>query len=103
MDSSVIGKRLVELRGEKTQDEETKAVGKSTSALTMKELGELIKEIVGFEGEIVYDTSMPDGTPRKLLDSSKLFEMGWSPSIKLKEGLAQTYEDYKVNRNKYRG
>ena len=71
--------------------------------ITMKELGELIKEIVGFEGEIVYDTSMPDGTPRKLLDSSKLFEMGWSPSIKLKEGLAQTYEDYKVNRNKYRG
>ena len=70
--------------------------------MTIRELAELIKDVVGFEGELVFDTSMPDGTPRKLLDSSKLFDMGWKPSIELREGLQQTYEDYIVNCDNYR-
>jgi len=70
--------------------------------LTMKELGGKIAQIVGFEGEIVYDHIHPDGTPRKLLDSSKLFGLGWRPSISFEEGLLQTYEDYKINKDNYR-
>ena len=70
--------------------------------LTMKELGQKIAKTVGFEGEIVYDHIHPDGTPRKLLDSSKLFNLGWRPSISLEEGLLSTYEDYKLNKDNYR-
>ena len=70
--------------------------------LTMKELGRKIADIVGFEGDITYDHIHPDGTPRKLLDSSKLFNLGWRPSISFEEGLKQTYEDYKVNKDNYR-
>lgn len=70
--------------------------------ITIMELGELIKEIVGFDGEILYDSSYPDGTPRKLLDSSKLFSMGWRPRINLYEGLKETYEDYLRNKDNYR-
>lgn len=72
------------------------------SDLTMKELGRIIAEVVGFEGRIVFDHIHPDGTPRKLLDSSKLFDLGWRPSISLEEGLKQTYEDYKINKDNYR-
>lgn len=70
--------------------------------MTMKELGKKIAEIVGFEGEIVYDHVHPDGTPRKLLDSTRLFGMGWRPHISLEEGLKETYEDYKINSENYR-
>ena len=72
------------------------------SDLTMKELGKKIASVVGFEGEIEYDHVHPDGTPRKLLDSSKIFSMGWHPAISFEEGLRQTYEDYKVNKDNYR-
>lgn len=72
------------------------------SDLTMRELGAKIAEIVGFEGEIVYDHIHPDGTPRKLLDSSRLFHLGWKPSISFEDGLRQTYEDYKINKDNYR-
>lgn len=70
--------------------------------ITMKELAKKIANVVGFEGEIVYDHVHPDGTPRKLLDSSKLFSMGWRPSISFEDGLRSTYEDYKVNKDAYR-
>lgn len=70
--------------------------------MSIRELGELIRDIVGYQGEIVYDSSYPDGTPRKLLDSSKLFAMGWRPSISLREGLEETYLDYIKNRKNYR-
>ena len=63
-------------------------VGKDIS---IGELAELIREVVGYEGEIVYDTSKPDGTPRKLLDVSKLHNLGWRASIPLREGIEQTY------------
>lgn len=70
--------------------------------LTMKELGAKIANIVEYDGTIVYDSVHPDGTPRKLLDSNRLFELGWKPSITLEEGLRMTYEDYKVNGDHYR-
>lgn len=64
---------------------------------TVLELANTIREVVGYEGEIKFNTSMPDGTPRKLLDITKLKALGWSPSIPLKEGLAQTYRWYVKN------
>lgn len=65
--------------------------------LTIAELANLIKEIVGYKGEIVFDTSKPDGTPRKLLDVSKLFNLGWRPRIRLEDGIRSTYEWYMQN------
>jgi len=59
--------------------------------LSIAELAETIKEIVGFEGKIVYDTTKPDGTPRKLLDVSRLSQLGWQHRISLKQGIADTY------------
>ena len=65
--------------------------------ITIADLVRLIAEIVGFEGEVRYDTSKPDGTPRKLLDVSRLRALGWSPKISLREGIAQTYRWYVEN------
>lgn len=62
--------------------------------VTIRELAELIKEIVGYKGELIWDTSKPDGTPRKLLDVSKLHNLGWKHSIELKNGIKDTYEWY---------
>ncbi len=59
--------------------------------VTIAEVAQLMKETVGYEGTIVFDTSKPDGTPRKLLDVSRLFALGWRPSIDLRRGLAETY------------
>ena len=63
--------------------------------LSIGELAELMREVTGFAGEIVFDSSKPDGTPRKLLDVSRLSALGWRYSIPLKEGLAQTYRWYR--------
>jgi len=63
--------------------------------LSIKDLALLIKDIVGYEGELVFDTSKPDGTPRKLMDVSKLNEMGWQYSIELKDGIGRVYEAFK--------
>ena len=60
--------------------------------LTIRELAELICEVVGFAGELRWDTSQPDGTPRKLLDIAKIRSLGWAPTISLRDGIAQTYE-----------
>ena len=62
--------------------------------ISIRELAELIRDIVGYTGEIVYDTSKPDGTPRKLLDVSRLAAAGWRARIPLREGIAQTYRWY---------
>jgi GDP-L-fucose synthase len=59
--------------------------------LTIRELAELVREVVGFPGDIVYDTAKPDGTPRKLLDISRLRGVGWKPRISLREGVESTY------------
>jgi GDP-L-fucose synthase len=60
--------------------------------ISIKELALLIKDIVEFEGKITFDTSKPDGTPQKLLDVSRITEMGWKPKISLKDGIKQTYD-----------
>ena len=61
---------------------------------TIRELAALVREVVGFHGQILWDTSKPDGTPRKLLDVSKIKSFGWQPKISLKEGISRTYEWY---------
>ncbi len=65
--------------------------------ISIRDLAGLIKKVVGFEGEITNDHSKPDGTPRKLLDSSKLTEMGWKPSISLEQGIRKVYQLFKVS------
>ena len=72
---------------------ETINVG-SGSEVTIRELTEIIKEVTGFEGDIVFDSSKPDGTPRKLLDTSRLNALGWEARTGLKEGLKLAYDDY---------
>jgi len=62
--------------------------------ISIAALADAIKEVVGFKGAIVYDTDKPDGTPRKLLDVSRLTKLGWQPKIDLQEGIAATYEWY---------
>jgi len=62
--------------------------------LTIRELAELLAEIVGFNGVLSFDHSKPDGTPQKLLDISRLSELGWKPRISLREGLLSTYREY---------
>jgi len=61
--------------------------------LSIKELAEMIKEITGYKGNIVFDSSNPDGTPRKLMDVTKLSSFGWKASIQLKEGITQVYKE----------
>jgi GDP-L-fucose synthase len=65
--------------------------------ITIRELAELICDVVGFEGELVWDATKPDGTPRKLLDISKIRALGWQPTIPLRQGIAQTYEWFLAN------
>lgn len=62
--------------------------------VTIRELAELIGEIVGYSGEIVYDTTKPDGTPQKLLDVGRLHRLGWKANISLRDGIKQAYEWY---------
>ena len=64
------------------------------SDVSIRELAKLIRRVVGFEGEVTWDTSKPDGTPRKLLDSSRLLALGWKPEIDLETGLRLAYEDF---------
>ena len=62
--------------------------------ITIKELADLVGRMVGFAGEIVWDKSKPDGTPRKLMDSSRVFALGWRPKIDLETGVRLAYEDF---------
>jgi GDP-L-fucose synthase len=62
--------------------------------ITIKELAELVKDVVGFRGDIVWDTSKPDGTPQKLLDVQRINAMGWHAKTDLKEGIEKSYRDY---------
>src|SRR5213592_671844 len=65
--------------------------------ISIRELAELICDVVGFDGELAWDATKPDGTPRKLLDITKLRALGWQPTIPLREGIAQTYEWFLKN------
>ena len=60
--------------------------------ITIRELSEIMKDVVGYNGKLSFDTTKPDGTPRKLIDVSRLSNMGWKYSTNLKEGLKITYE-----------
>lgn len=73
---------------------------------SIRELAETMKEVVGFEGELVFDTSKPDGTPRRYLDNSKMKAMGWEAKVGLKQGITETYEwfvqNYDMLKEKYK-
>lgn len=70
--------------------------------VSIRELAETMCEVIGFDGELVFDASKPDGTPRKLMDSSLLRSMGWSPRVQLKQGIARTYQWYLDNADSLR-
>jgi len=74
----------------------------SSSEITIKDLALLIKKISGFKGQLIFDQTKPDGTPRKLMDSSKLLDMRWRPKIPLESGLSGIINDYQgINSDKY--
>ena len=64
------------------------------SEVTIRQLAEIIRRVVGFEGKIEWDSTKPDGTPRKLMDSSRLFALGWRPEVDLETGIRLAYEDF---------
>ncbi len=66
---------------------------------TIKERAYMIKEVIGYQGEIIFDSSKPDGTMRKLTDPTKLHQLGWKHSIELQEGIKLMYEYYLQNQN----
>jgi len=70
---------------------------------TIRELVETVAKVVGYEGEITFDTSKPDGTPRKLMDVSRLKALGWEYSVSLEEGLKLAYKWFLDNQNQFRG
>lgn len=76
-------------------------VGTGTDC-SIRELAELVSKVVGFDGDISFDTTKPDGTPRKLLDVSKINKLGWSASISLEQGLKSTYDWYLENQDSFR-
>ena len=63
--------------------------------LTIRELSELVVKTVGFEGTVVFDADKPDGTPRKLIDVSKLHSLGWTHKVEIEEGVEKLYEWYR--------
>jgi GDP-L-fucose synthase len=69
--------------------------------ITIKDLAMLIKDIIGYEGDIYFNTDKPDGTPRKLLDVSKLNDLGWKAKISLEEGIQLAYKDFVANYSTY--
>jgi len=71
--------------------------------LSIAALAELVASIVGFTGDLVFDPSKPDGTPRKLLDVTKITELGWKPEIGLADGIRSTYEWYLAHLDQLRG
>jgi GDP-L-fucose synthase len=79
-------------------DDEHINVG-SGSDISIKDLATLVARVVGFEGDIVFDTSKPDGTPRKLMSTAKLNALGWRPRIGLEEGIAETYRCFQSSGN----
>lgn len=66
----------------------------SGEEITIKDLALLVKKVIGFEGELTFDTSKPNGTPRKLMDSGRLFATGWKPQTSLEEGIKKAYQDF---------
>jgi GDP-L-fucose synthase len=69
----------------------------TNSEVSILELGNLIKKIIGYQGNIIFDNTKPDGNPRKLLNSDLITSMGWNPSVSLEKGLEITYKWYLEN------
>jgi GDP-L-fucose synthase len=86
--------RALMLVVEKYDDVETVNIGTGKD-LSIKEISEIVKEVVGFQGEVIWDESKPDGTPRKLLDITKLKNLGYQPHEDLRTGITKTYEWFK--------
>jgi GDP-L-fucose synthase len=78
---------------QKYNESEIVNIGTGTE-VTVKELAEMIRRIVQYEGDVIWDSTKPDGTPQKLLDVTKLNRLGWQPKISLEEGIRRTYEWY---------
>lgn len=95
-----LGDAVVHL-AEHYSGEEIVNVGVGTD-VSIRELADLVKNVVGYQGEIVNDTSKPDGTPRKLMDVSRLTNLGWSATIPLEQGVASTYEWFLEHENGFR-
>ena len=70
--------------------------------LTIKSLAELIQSTVGHQGKIIWDSSKPDGTPRKLMDNSKMERQGWKAKVNLEKGITLSYKWFLKNHNQYR-
>jgi GDP-L-fucose synthase len=70
--------------------------------LTIRELATIVTSVLGFKGHVVFDSTKPDGTPRKLLDSSRLFGLGWKPRVSLKQGIRLAWDDYRAQRQQAR-
>jgi GDP-L-fucose synthase len=68
--------------------------------ITIKDLAYLIKKVANYEGELIFDVTKPDGTPRKLMDVSYLHSLGWKHKINLEEGIKMVYEEFKINHGK---
>ena len=95
-----LGDAVVHLT-EHYSDSDIVNVGVGTD-VSIRELAELVKDVVGYEGEIVNDTSKPDGTPRKLMNVDRLSALGWSAGISRKQGVENTYEWFLKNEDSYR-
>jgi len=88
--------KAIEFLIDKQVDTDLLNVG-SGSEITIKNLAEKIKKIIDYRGGLIFDKSMPDGNPRKLIDSQKINKLGWKPSINLEEGLKITYSWFLKN------
>ena len=66
----------------------------SGKEISIRELAEIIRDVVGFQGEIVFDATKPDGTPRRVLDNSRILATGWKPKMDIREGIRREYEYY---------
>jgi GDP-L-fucose synthase len=80
-------------------DEDHVNIGVS-SDISIRDLADVIAQVVGFKGRFVYDASMPDGTPRKLMDSSRLAALGWTAKTPLVDGVRQTYDWFLTDNKK---
>ena len=94
--------RAIVFLAERYDSDEIINIG-SGEEVSIRELAETVAEVVGFSGELVFDSSKPDGTPRKLLDSSRLRGLGWSAETSLRDGLATTYEWFLAHEQDIRG
>jgi GDP-L-fucose synthase len=71
--------------------------------ISIRELASLVASVTGYTGQIRFDSSRPDGSPRKLMDSQRLMSLGWQPTVSLRDGLARAYDDFVKNHDSHEG